>query len=46
MPVAQVPAILHHAVCPEELFSDDYDKFIRTRADMLARAGRELCAAA
>lgn len=38
-----VDGILEHAVCPPSLFADDYNKFIRDRASMLARAAMGLC---
>jgi hypothetical protein len=45
MPPDRVSAILSSALCPEELFSDDYSQFIEARAHMLTAFGRQLAQA-
>ncbi len=39
-----VKEILDHALCPEDLFADDYDAFLRLRADQLCAAASSLIA--
>lgn len=42
MPSSEVPAILERAVCPDVLFSDDYNAFVDARAKMLTESARTL----
>lgn len=42
MPQSSISEILKHADCPENLFSDDYGKFINHRTKFLARSANEL----
>jgi hypothetical protein len=39
-----VHTILEHAICPDILFSDNYDDFVRARVEMLSRRAAELIA--
>jgi hypothetical protein len=45
MPPDRVSAILSRALCPEALFSDDYNLFVAARAQMLTEFGRQLAQA-
>ena len=38
-----IEEILSHALCPESLFEDDYDRFVNERAGRLVEAAADLC---
>lgn len=42
MPSAKVDEILEHALCPELVFGDDFEPFIRSRAELLVEAANRL----
>lgn len=44
MPSARIDEILASAVCPHSLFDDDYNVFLKVRADMLATHAAKLLA--
>ena len=39
---SEVRRILYHALCPQSLFSDNYDEFLRDRTQLLLRAAMRL----
>ena len=39
---SNVEEILEHALCPQVLFSDDFEEFIESRASMLVNAATQL----
>jgi hypothetical protein len=42
MPEERTPEILRRAICPTNLFDDDYDAFLDARTAILAAYAREL----
>lgn len=42
IPAAKLRFVLDRALCPEELFDDDYDKFVSARSARLVEAARAL----
>jgi hypothetical protein len=42
IPAAKLRLVLDRALCPEELFDDDYDKFVSARSARLVEAARGL----
>lgn len=40
---SNISQILDSHICPDELFNDNYEQFVKLRADLLAQKARQLC---